>query len=140
MANIETTGPVHAITDEVTRGKYTSRVLVISTTDNPKYPQLVPFEFSGDKGLGQLEGVRVGDTVTVTWEPRGREWTDPKTGVVKFFGSFAGWKVDRSKTAARGPQPPSGGGSAGVDDDIPFATADMGREPSPISRALRGAV
>ena len=121
MANIETTGPVHAITDEVTRGKYTSRTLVISTTDNPKYPQLVPIEFSGDKGLGQLEGVRVGDTVTVTWEPRGREWTDPKTGAVKFFGSFSGWKVDRSKSAARGPTPPAGGGSAGVDDsDLPF--------------------
>lgn len=142
MANIETTGIVHAIPAAVTRGSYVSRVIVIRDDSKPEYPTLLPFEFN-EKNMGKLFSLRVGDTVKVTWEPRGREWTDPKNGEVRYFGSFAGWKADLVPGAARGgasTPPPEPTGPADPLGDIPFATCDMSAEPSPISRTLRRAV
>lgn len=136
MANdkYETTGKIHAITDETTRGKYTSRTIVLATEPG-KYEQYPSFEFGGDKGLGQCEGLRVGDTVTIDWNLRGRKYENPTKGT-QWFNTLQGWKATLVKDAPRGPTVSGGGGS---DDDLPFATCDMAAEPSPLARFLRGA-
>ncbi len=111
----EITGKVHAIPPP-RNDKYRSFVLHV---DDGKYPQLIPFEHKADAFT-----VRVGDEVKVSFNARGREWKNPTTGEVKYFGTFAAWKVAIVKEAgeASPPPPPNGGGwgPGAPDDDIPF--------------------
>lgn len=134
----EITAEVAALPPETTRtgkdGKtYTDRTLVLLVAPG-KYEQHVPFEVR-DKQAADLAALRVGDTVTVSFNLRGRKWTDPKTGADKYFVSNQAWKI---ALAARGAAS-SGGATqpAGPDDDIPFGTAAIGHEPSAMWRHFR---
>ena len=64
---------------------------LIVETDG-EYPQPINIEFTGDN-TDFLEKLCVGDLVKVFINLRGREWTSPE-GVVKYFNSIQGWKVD----------------------------------------------
>lgn len=112
--SLEAVGVIVAIGEPQTFGTFTKRVLVIEIADG-NYPQMVPFEYGG-KNLLLLDAndVRVGATAKVTFNLRGRDWTDPKTGEVKYFGSLSGWKLEIEKAAEKGDDTPSGG------DEIPF--------------------
>ncbi len=117
--------------------RFTKREFVVETADNPKYPQSVLVQITGDK-IEQLDGMLVGDEVRVEFQVRGRSWTG--TGETKYFVSIDAWKVELTGKAARpaggSAKEPSGYGDA-VGDDIPFGSADMAHEPSPIARVLR---
>lgn len=58
-----------------------------------EYPQEVPFEVVQDKTT-LLDGYKVGDTVTVKYELRGRGYTD-KNGKPAWFGSINAWRIDK---------------------------------------------
>ena len=145
----EATGKIHMIgpTAHVSE-RFTKREFVIVTNDNPKYPQFVQFQCTGDR-VGLLDEFSEGDEVIVEFSVRGREWKSPR-GEVKYFNSLDAWRVahaapaggrnDRSARNEPPAPPPFAGGTAGPDDDIPFATCDVAAEPSPIARHLRGAV
>tara|TARA_R100000541_G_scaffold42194_1_gene49499 strand:- start:172 stop:471 length:300 start_codon:yes stop_codon:yes gene_type:complete len=64
---------------------------LIVETDG-EYPQPINIEFTGDN-TDFLTKLSVGDLVKVFINLRGREWTSPE-GVVKYFNSIQGWKVD----------------------------------------------
>tara|TARA_R110001599_G_scaffold84979_1_gene228544 strand:+ start:148 stop:447 length:300 start_codon:yes stop_codon:yes gene_type:complete len=64
---------------------------LIVETDG-EYPQPINIEFTGDN-TDFLAKLSVGDLVKVFINLRGREWTSPE-GVVKYFNSIQGWKVD----------------------------------------------
>jgi hypothetical protein len=57
-----------------------------------EYPQPINIEFTGDN-TDFLAKLSVGDLVKVSINLRGREWTSPE-GVVKYFNSIQGWKVE----------------------------------------------
>lgn len=102
----EITAKVHAIPPAKTRdgkdGKtYTDRSIVLVVSPG-KYEQLVSFEVR-DKQAADLAACRVGDTVSVAFNLRGRAWTDPKTGDVKYFNSNSVWKLEIAHGSARGP-------------------------------------
>ncbi len=103
---IEITGKIHAIYEakQVTE-RFRKREFVLELADNPKYPQYVLFQMTGDRCEG-LDGFKVGDEVRVDFSLRGREWKSPK-GEVKYFNSLDVWTIDR------------GGAPAFGDDDIP---------------------
>lgn len=113
----EVTGRIHAIFDTAqVSDRFTKREFVVVLADNPKYPQLVQFQATGDR-VSQLDDLRVGDTVTIEFSLRGREWKSPR-GETKYFNSLDAWRVvlaERSAgpkvNAQRDPQP---------DDDLPF--------------------
>lgn len=115
----EITGTVHAIPPP-RDGKYYT--FVLATETDSKYPQAVPFDCKADL-VGKIA---VGDEVTVSFNVRGREWKNPTTGEIKFFGSVQAWKVDITKRGDQkhaAPPPPNGGGwgaAPGDDADIPF--------------------
>ena len=113
--SLEAVGVIVAIGEPQTFGTFTKRVLVLEIADG-NYPQMVPFEFGG-KNLLLLDGndVKVGATAKVTFNLRGRGWTDPKTGEVKYFGSLSGWKLEVSKETERADEKDSE-----PDLDIPF--------------------
>lgn len=90
---IEATGKLHAIfeTKQVSE-RFTKREFVVEIADNPKYPQLVLFQLSGDR-VSQLDRMRVGDAIRIEFSLRGREWRSP-AGEVKYFNSLDVWKVE----------------------------------------------
>lgn len=111
----EIAGTVHAIPPP-RNDTYASFVLMV---EDGKYAQYIPFEHKRD----QITGVNVGDEMKVTFNARGREWKNPTTGEVKWFGTFFAFKVDVTKRGELYPPPPEpngGGFGEGPDSDIPF--------------------
>lgn len=93
---IETTGKLHIImeTKQVSE-RFTKREFVVEIADNPKYPQMVLFQLTGDR-VTQLDGMRVGDEVRIEFSLRGREWRSP-SGEVKYFNSLDCWKIEPAR-------------------------------------------
>lgn len=118
---MEATGRIHALfdTQQVTE-RFRKREFVVELSDNPRYPQYVLFQLTGDR-CENLDGFSVGDEVQVEFSLRGREWTSPQ-GQVKYFNSLDVWTVDRAHAGARGDDPPIGveGPPPPADDDVPF--------------------
>lgn len=143
---IEATGRVHMIgPTEQKSERFTKREFVLEIADNPKYPQLVQFQATGDR-CSQLDSVSVGDTVRVEFSLRGREWRSP-SGDVKYFNSLDVWRVE-AKTAAPRAATQSRAATSGTSDrtddprpgdvdDLPFTSADMAHEPTAIAKVLR---
>ncbi len=117
----EISGKLHAIFDvnQVTE-RFRKREFVIELADNPRYPQYVQFQLTGDRA-DNLEGYSVGDQVKLEFSLRGREWQSPQ-GETKYFNSLDVWAVERigaaSEPFTEEPPPPEGP-PPGV-DDIPF--------------------
>lgn len=70
---------------------FKKRELVVSTDE--QYPQSILIEFIQDK-TDLLNGYKAGESVTVSINIKGREWTSPQ-GEVKYFNSIHGWKIAR---------------------------------------------
>jgi hypothetical protein len=103
---IETTGKLHTIfeTKQVSE-RFTKREFVVELADNPKYPQTVLFQLTGDR-CQLLDDLKVGDEVRIEFSLRGREWRSPN-GDVKYFNSLDVWKIEparagRSRGDSRG--------------------------------------
>ncbi len=126
---IETTGKIYAISEAVqVSERFTKREFVLELTDNPKYPQLVQFQMSGDR-CAMLDGMSIGDMVSIEFSLRGREYADKKTGAPRFFNSLDVWKIapiGERKTTQRKSEPspssPAFPGEVGTqgDSDLPF--------------------
>jgi hypothetical protein len=97
---IEATGKLHTIFDtKQVSERFTKREFVLELTDNPKYPQVVLFQLTGDR-CAQLDEFRVGDSVRIDFSLRGREWRSPQ-GEVKYFNSLDVWKVEPAGAGRR---------------------------------------
>jgi hypothetical protein len=96
---IEATGKLHTIfeTKQVSE-RFTKREFVVELLDNPKYPQAVLFQLTGDR-CAQLDRFQVGDEVRIDFSLRGREWRSP-SGELKYFNSLDVWKVEPARAAA----------------------------------------
>ena len=122
---METNGKVHAIFEakQITE-RFRKREFVIELGDNPRYPQYVQFQLTGDR-CESLDGFEIGDEVQVEFSLRGREWKSPQ-GDVRYFNSLDVWEVRRVGARAPSPDPFADGPplpdepSIPVDDDIPF--------------------
>jgi hypothetical protein len=93
--------------------RFEKREFVLEIAENPRYPQLVQFQLTGNR-CAALDDFRVGDEVEVEFSLRGREWTSPR-GEVKYFNSLDVWAIE--PVGAR----PAGGGGGGEtpEDDVP---------------------
>ena len=93
---IETIGKLHTIFEiKQVSERFTKREFVIELVDNPKYPQVVLFQLTGDR-CSQLDGMAVGDEVRIEFSLRGREWKSP-SGEVKYFNSLDVWKIEPAR-------------------------------------------
>lgn len=70
-----------------------SKVDFVLTDDSSQYPQHISIQATNDR-IAILNGVKVGDRVTVHINIRGREWTSPQ-GEIKYFNTIEAWKIDR---------------------------------------------
>jgi hypothetical protein len=66
--------------------RFSKREFVVEMADTPKYPQVVLFQLTGDR-CAQLDGLNVGDQISIEFSLRGREWRSP-SGEVKYFNSL----------------------------------------------------
>lgn len=105
--------------------KFKKREFVV-TDASGMYPQDVLFQLTQER-TEQLDPIGVNDTINVSFNLRGREWTSP-TGEVKYFNSLDVWKIEKM-TGGAAPTPsdmaPASAQSAETlveegDDDLPF--------------------
>ena len=110
--------------------KFSKREFVV-TESQGMYPQDILFQLTQDK-CTLLDGVNENDSIEVSFNLRGREWTNPQ-GEVKYFNSLDAWRIDRlngsvapSQTANTSFTAPVAPTSTPVqlvdnsDDDLPF--------------------
>ena len=88
--------------------------------DSGQYEQTVLFQAVQDR-CELLDKLKEGDKVEVTFFLRGREWTNPKDGIIKVFNSLDAWKIEKTED---GPAVATEGNAetfvAEADDDLPF--------------------
>ncbi|WP_185865059.1 DUF3127 domain-containing protein [Blattabacterium cuenoti] len=97
---------------------FKKRELVL-TTDEP-YSQDILIEFIQEK-TNLLDTIKPKDRIKVFINIRGREWINPK-GVVKYFNSIQGWKIDNLLSDNKNNSTISSSSSLSSDDfdDLPF--------------------
>jgi hypothetical protein len=109
-------GNVETISD-----KFRKREFIV-TDGADQYPQYIPFTFVNDK-CDLLNSIAEGQEVEVSFSLKGREWTNPKDGQVKYFSTIEGFAVTTTSNPAFAPNvAPSAPGSGHTDDqdDLPF--------------------
>jgi hypothetical protein len=117
---MEATGRIHALFEaqQVTE-RFRKREFVVELADNPRYPQYVQFQLTGDR-CEALDGYSVGDEVKVEFSLRGREWKSPK-GELKYFNSLDVWTIERlGASSGFDEQPPPPDEFPPPPDDVPF--------------------
>lgn len=112
--------------------KFSKREFVL-TDASSMYPQDIMFQLTQDK-CSLIDAANINDTIEVSFNLRGREWTSP-TGEVKYFNTLEAWRIDRAGAGNTGGGIPQGGPSAmsldpiatpaastaaADDDDLPF--------------------
>jgi len=103
------TGTIYRINEAVqVTERFRKRTFVLEM--GGKSPQFVEFELVGNE-CEHLDEYSVGEKTTVEFELRGREWTSPDTGQVRFFTTLrvGGMSFEGGKRKA-----------APVDDNVPF--------------------
>jgi len=103
---------------------FKKRDLIIEYAENPTYPEYIRFEALQDK-TSLFDSLKPGDDVEVSFNLRGRPWTD-KAGKTSYFNSLVVWRINaltNSAAATSTPAyaPPADLNSApGEEDDLPF--------------------
>jgi hypothetical protein len=116
------TGTVKVISPTVqVSEKFAKREFVV-TESSSMYPQDIMFQLTQDK-CNLIDSVNVNDSIEVSFNLRGREWTSPQ-GEVKYFNTLEAWRIERVGQAMGGGMP-QGGPSA----------MDLSPTPSPIETA-----
>ncbi len=125
---MEIQGKVKMVGETQTFGNNGFRKREIVITTEEQYPQHIMVEFVQDK-TDLLNSYAVGQSVKISINLRGREWTNPQ-GEVKYFNSIQGWRIEnlQAEQATEGMPPvPPAEAFAPADnlneedhDDLPF--------------------
>ncbi|MFT6783507.1 MAG: hypothetical protein ACJA1A_003447 [Saprospiraceae bacterium] len=71
---------------------FKKREFVLEYSENPQYPEYLKMELI-QTNCQQLDSFKVGDEIAVSFNLKGRKWTDPK-GIVKYFNSLQAWRIE----------------------------------------------
>ena len=119
----EFTGKVKTVGEVQTFASgFTKRELVVEEDREGNWPNVVAFAFKKDN-VAKLDGVRPGMRVKVGFAVDGREWTDPKTGKVRYFSDLTALRLEQLDGTVQVPAPavPAGDWPEGGDDtELPF--------------------
>ena len=91
---------------------FKKRELVVTTDE--QFPQMIMIEFAQDK-CDLLNSYKVGDSVDVSVNLRGREWINPQ-GEAKYFNQIQGWRIQKTDVDAIPAEAPA----EEVGNDLPF--------------------
>ena len=99
---MEITGVIHSIGEvQQVSATFRKREFVIKFEENPLYPQHIQFQLVQDR-VELLDPYKVGDTISVTFNLRGRLWQNPTKGE-QCFNSLEAWRINPA--AGEQPQP-----------------------------------
>lgn len=121
---MEIKGKVHEISPVITvSDKFKKRELILEYVENPSYPEFIKFEANQDR-VAIFDTIKVGDQVELSFNLRGRPWTD-KTGKVVYFNTLVAWRVnvltgETSSTTPEYAAPVDISASQDAGDDLPF--------------------
>ena len=113
---MEVLGKIKVQQETQTFGNDFTKCNLIVVTDE-QYPQEICVEFVKDK-IDLLKSFKVGDSVKIGINLRGREWINPQ-GEAKYFNSIQGWRIDASDVIAEASQEQNLVADA-QSDDLPF--------------------
>ncbi len=127
MSDSKVKGVVHLVEDTKTFGQKGFRKrLVVLEQDNGRFQNFIPVEFLQD-ACDQVDGLKVGDQVEVTYRLSGRKWQRDPSSEVKFFLSCEAMNfrvLGGSGDESGGPTDDPNGAFAEAayedDDDVPF--------------------
>jgi len=119
----EFSGKVHEVCDVQTFSSgFSKRELIVEEDGRRQYPNHVTFNFKRENA-SKLDGVKVGDRVTVTFELDGRSWVDPRTNKERHFSDLVGLAV-RVEGKSRGDfsadMPPAADPVEDAGEECPF--------------------
>jgi len=97
---------------------FRKREFVVEYAENPQYPELIKMEFIQDK-CELLDSYKVGDSVNVEYNLKGRKWTNPK-GEEVYFNTIQAWKISKNQTGDITPERSENEAIAAGTDDLPF--------------------
>lgn len=98
----EVIGKIKVINETINvSASFKKRELVVTTDE--QYPQHILIEFQQDK-CDLLDNYKVGESVKVSINIRGREWVS-STGETKYFNSIQGWRVEKTESNNPDPEP-----------------------------------
>ncbi len=116
---MQVTGTLKVKTDvQQVSDRLKKREFVI-TDNSSQYPQHIIFALVQDR-CDLIDKYNPGDTITVHYNLRGREWTSPK-GEVKYFNTLEAWRIEGSTKISDSPA--AGYPTPSVvahKDDLPF--------------------
>ena len=98
---------------------FSKRDLVVEEERDGRWPNVVAFAFKKDNAA-KLDGIAPGMRVKVGFAVDGREWTDPKTGKVRYFSDLTALRLERLDETMSVPE-------VAVPDDV-TAELDNNRE------------
>ena len=98
---------------------------VVIEDSNPEYPQTLELQCTQDKAEKLIEYNKVDDRVDVSYNLRGREYTNPETQKVSVFNTIEAWKVFKAEEGATASTPsalfkPATDIKEEDHDDLPF--------------------
>ena len=73
---------------------FSKRDLVVEEERDGRWPNVVAFAFKKER-VALLDGIVSGTRVKVGFAVDGREWTDPKTGKVRYFSDLTALHLER---------------------------------------------
>ncbi|MEE1884252.1 DUF3127 domain-containing protein [Pedobacter flavus] len=122
---MEIKGRVHEIgAVQQVSDTFKKRDLIVEYAENPTYPEYIRFEALQDK-TALFDNLKAGDEIEVSFNLRGRPWTD-KTGKTSYFNSLVVWRLttissgaDQGSAPAFAP-PVDLNSAPSEDDDLPF--------------------
>mgnify|MGYP003405176849 CR=1 FL=1 len=90
---MEIKGKVHEISPVVdVNDKFKKRELILEYVENPSYPEFIKFEATQER-VALFDTIKVGDQVELSFNLRGRPWTD-KMGKTVYFNTLVVWKIN----------------------------------------------
>jgi len=102
---MEVTGKIKVVeqTKEIGTGGFKKRDVVVTTDET--YPQHILIQFVQDK-CDSLDNYKVGESVVIGINLRGREWTNPQ-GETVYFNTIQGWRIVKQDVSKQSPEPQS---------------------------------
>ena len=97
---------------------FSKRDLVVEEERAGNWPNVVAFAFKKDNAA-KLDGIVPGMRVKVGFAVDGREWTDPKTGKVRYFSDLTALRLERLDETVPVPE-------VVVPDDVTVDSVDLG--------------
>ena len=111
MADLQISGVIQKIFDtHVVSENFKKREFILES-GTPEYPEYIKMEFTQEK-TGILDNYKVNDPVQISFNLKGRKWTDPQ-GVDKWFNTLQAWRISHAGETA------SANGAA-LADDLPW--------------------